>query len=119
MKIRISPNFAWLGGGVDFADEKMVFDVQASPDDWLILGKKKGYYIANVSSTLPPRFGTHLIISQAYSRSSKSFWSRCELARSPYLPSRSSYSLHSTTGLHARRTWRMLPRPCMCFQRRA
>lgn len=33
-------------------ERRMIFDIQPNPEDWIVLGKKKGFYIADVS-----RFG--------------------------------------------------------------
>ena len=30
-----------------------MFDVQATPEDWIVLGKKKGFYLADVSVPCP------------------------------------------------------------------
>ena len=48
-------DFSWLGHNL--RDAKMVFDVQPNPDDWLVLGKKKGYFIATVRNRPSHRYG--------------------------------------------------------------
>lgn len=49
MNVRLTSDFSWVGDGVDLEGTRMVFDVQASSEDWLVLGKKKGYYSARVN----------------------------------------------------------------------
>lgn len=50
--VRFSTSYTWAGFNVQTYD-RVVFDVQANSDDWLVLGRKKGYYTADVSSPCP------------------------------------------------------------------
>ncbi|KAK4686207.1 trafficking protein particle complex subunit 10, partial [Tremellales sp. Uapishka_1] len=45
MNIRLQSNLTWAGS--EASEIHLVFDIQPQPEDWLILGKKKGFYIAN------------------------------------------------------------------------
>jgi hypothetical protein len=43
-------SFTWAGDAdVESRTGKMVYDILPAPDDWLVLGMKKGYYLLNVS----------------------------------------------------------------------
>ena len=48
MGVRITCDFSWLGEDAKLEDDRLVFDVQTNPADWLVLGKKKGYFVAEV-----------------------------------------------------------------------
>jgi len=47
--IELTTSLAWLGNEVPRDNIRVTYDVQASADDWVIVGKKKGIYIADVS----------------------------------------------------------------------
>jgi hypothetical protein len=47
MTVQLTTFYSWAGEPAS-ARTSLVFDVQSAPDDWIILGKKRGYYIANV-----------------------------------------------------------------------
>nr|XP_031863557.1 uncharacterized protein CI109_000809 [Kwoniella shandongensis]KAA5530629.1 hypothetical protein CI109_000809 [Kwoniella shandongensis] len=54
INLSLSTSFAWAGDEEETGDDKkqtgLVSDVQTNPDDWLVLGKKKGYYFVDRSS---------------------------------------------------------------------
>ncbi|RXK36754.1 hypothetical protein M231_05989 [Tremella mesenterica] len=51
VKLSLKASFGWAGE-VE-GDLRMVFDVQASADDWLVLGKKKGHIIFSKDENKP------------------------------------------------------------------
>jgi hypothetical protein len=55
MNIRMSTSLAWVGTALP-EDTRLVFDVQGLPDDWIILGKKKGYYTADVRHSILAKY---------------------------------------------------------------
>lgn len=64
--VTFSTSFTWLDragqvkGAQDGAGIKVVFDVTCSNDDWVILGMKKGHYVASVSATVASHIGNKL-----------------------------------------------------------
>jgi hypothetical protein len=50
IRVRMCTSFTWAGDAdVESRTGKMVYDILPAPDDWLVLGMKKGYYLLNVS----------------------------------------------------------------------
>ncbi|WVN90958.1 uncharacterized protein L203_106203 [Cryptococcus depauperatus CBS 7841] len=51
MKLLISTSSEWMGVpiplSVEEENQKLMFDVQANPDDWVLLGKKRGSFISD------------------------------------------------------------------------
>lgn len=48
LSVKMQTTFAWAGE--DWREAKMVYDILPMPEDWLVLGKKKGFYTLSVSS---------------------------------------------------------------------
>lgn len=64
--VTFSTSFTWLDragqaeGTQEGAGIKVVFDVTCSNDDWVVLGMKKGHYVASVSATAASHIGDKL-----------------------------------------------------------
>jgi hypothetical protein len=54
MTVSLTSSFMWAGG---HETVELVYDVVVNTEDWIVLGKKKGYYVADVSriTPAPPR----------------------------------------------------------------
>lgn len=52
LAVRMRSTFIWAGEE-DWHEAKLVYDVLANSDDWLVIGKKKGYYDLAVSYLVP------------------------------------------------------------------
>ncbi|KAK8845493.1 hypothetical protein IAR55_006206 [Kwoniella newhampshirensis] len=52
MTLTLLTSFAWVGEESQTRGKRkgLIFDVQTNPEDWLVLGKKKGYYFAEPNS---------------------------------------------------------------------
>ena len=47
MKVELSTTLFGLDMA-EISDLKLFFDIQANGDDWVILGRKKGFFVADV-----------------------------------------------------------------------
>lgn len=60
LKVRMRTTYAWAGE--DWREAKMVYDVLPLPEDWLVLGKKKGFYTLSVRYSEHARKANRLMI---------------------------------------------------------
>lgn len=49
LSVQMRTTFAWAGE--DWREAKMVYDIMPVMEDWLVLGKKKGFYTLSVSGS--------------------------------------------------------------------
>ena len=51
VSLYLATSYTWVGGRAP-GGLKLVYDIQVNGEDWVILGKKKGFYTAIVSASL-------------------------------------------------------------------
>ena len=51
MTLTFTTSYAWAGDFAHGTGAELVFDVITNPEDWLVMGRKKGQYSATVSKT--------------------------------------------------------------------
>jgi hypothetical protein len=49
MTLSLRTSFTWAGQSS--GRQRLVFDIVPNPDDWIVLGRKKGFWDAEVSNT--------------------------------------------------------------------
>lgn len=51
--LNLSTSSRWMGLPSELTEEekiqRLVYDVQVNPEDWIVLGKKKAYFVPDVS----------------------------------------------------------------------
>lgn len=68
--LELSTSLAWLGDEAVSERPHVTYDLTANVDDWVVVGKKRGVYVANVSSVRRPSW--KLTTSHPNQRSSRS-----------------------------------------------
>lgn len=77
MTAALSTDLSWLkDSSHPKEDLNMGFEVHPDPDDWLVLGKKKGHYRALVRYSIPPQISLTCLSAKERENNTSS-WSLC------------------------------------------